>query len=163
MPQLYSKFDLAAYTVQMNSILASSQPVALKASPLRLPILHLGSARAGFPSPAEDLQEHSIDLIEELVTHPQATFIIGARGNSMEEAGIFDGDLLIVDRAFKPRNQDIVLAQIDGDYTIKYLYQRSGVIKLKAANPTFPDIVPKEGQTLQIWGVVTYSISAHRR
>ncbi len=150
------------YTVHMNSILEQGKPVALTTSALRLPLLLLGSARAGFPSPAEDLQEHSIDLIEVLVTHPQATYVIRARGDSMVEAGIFDNSLLVVDRALKPRNQDIVLAQLDGEYTIKYFYQRAGITKLKAANPTYPDIVPKEGQTLQVWGVVTACIKQFR-
>lgn len=139
------------------------EPVALTTSPLCLPIHLLGSARAGFPSPAEDLQEHSIDLIEVLVTHPQATYVIRARGDSMVDAGIFDDALLVVDRAVKPRNQDIVLAQLDGEYTIKYFHQRAGLIKLKAANPTYPDIVPKEGQTLVVWGVVTASIRQYRK
>lgn len=147
----------------MTSISIQSEPVALETSPLCLPIHLLGSARAGFPSPAEDLQEHSIDLIEVLVTHPQATYVIRARGDSMVEAGIFDDALLVVDRAVKPRNQDIVLAQLDGEYTIKYFHQRAGLIKLKAANPTYPDIVPKEGQTLVVWGVVTASIRQYRK
>jgi DNA polymerase V len=76
----------------------------------------------------------------------------------MIEAGIFDNDILVVDRAVKPRHNHVVVAIVDGDLTVKYLYQRGGRIKLKAANPTFPDILPKEGQTIEVWGVVTSTI-----
>ena len=76
----------------------------------------------------------------------------------MMDAGIFDKDILVVDRAVKPRHNHIVVAVVDGDFTVKYLYQRAGRIKLKAANPTFPDIVSKEGQTIEVWGVVTSTI-----
>lgn len=113
---------------------------------------------AGFPSPAEDLGAKRIDLTQVLITHPQATYFLRASGHSMVEAGIFDNDILVVDRAVKPRNNHIVVAVVDGDFTVKQLYQRQGRIRLKAANPTFPDIVPKEGQTIEIWGVVTSCI-----
>lgn len=76
----------------------------------------------------------------------------------MIEAGIFDKDILVVDRAIKPRNNHVVVAIIDGDFTVKYLVQRLGRVKLKSANPTFPDIIPKEGQTIEVWGVVTTTI-----
>jgi len=131
-----------AYTVFMNSICVPM----------------LGSAQAGFPSPAEDLQEQAIDLTRLLVTHPQATYLVRARGASMVEAGIFDNDLMVVNRAIRPRHQHIVVAVVDGEFTIKMLYQRQGRTKLKAANPTYGDITPKEGQTLEIWGVVTAAI-----
>ncbi|MDD4947706.1 MAG: translesion error-prone DNA polymerase V autoproteolytic subunit [Gallionella sp.] len=113
---------------------------------------------AGFPSPAEDLGAQRIDLTQMLITHAQATYFLRASGHSMVEAGIFDNDILVVDRAIKPRHNHIVVAVVDGDFTVKQFYQRLGRIKLKAANPTFPDIVPKEGQTMEIWGVVTSSI-----
>lgn len=113
---------------------------------------------AGFPSPAEDLGAQRIDLTQMLITHAQATYFLRARGSSMEGVGIFDNDILVVDRAVKPRHNHIVVAVVDGDFTVKQLYQRLGRIKLKAANPTFADIVPKEGQTLEVWGVVTSSI-----
>jgi len=76
----------------------------------------------------------------------------------MIEAGIWDGDILVVDRAIKPRNAHIVVATVDGDFTVKLLQQRAGRVKLKAANPTYPDITPKDGQTIEIWGVVTSTI-----
>ena len=88
----------------------------------------------------------------------QATYFIRASGHSMVEAGIFDNDILVVNKALKPRHNHIVVAVVDGDFTVKQLYQRAGRVKLKAANPTHPDIVPKEGQTIEIWGVVTATI-----
>lgn len=141
----------------MSSILDSCRPIPLSDAPAYIRELQ-GSTVAGFPSPAEDLQERRIDLTEQLITHPQATFIIRVRGLSMIEAGIFDGDLLVVNRALKPKHGCIVLAVVEGEYTVKYLHQRPGKIRLKAANPTFPDIEPKDGQTLEIWGVVTAAI-----
>ena len=113
---------------------------------------------AGFPSPAEDLGAKRIDLTQVLITHPQATFLLRASGHSMVEAGIFDNDILVVNRAIRARHNHIVVAVVDGDFTVKQLYLRQGRIKLKAANPTFPDIVPKDGQSIEIWGVVTSSI-----
>ena len=120
--------------------------------------LIVNSVCAGFPSPAEDLGAQRIDLTQVLVVHPQATYFLGASGQSMVEAGIFDKDIMVVGRAIKPRHNHIVVAVVDGDFTVKYLYKRADRIKLKAANPTFPDIVPKEGQTIEVWGVVTASI-----
>ena len=114
--------------------------------------------RAGFPSPAEDFATRRIDLTEVLVSHPQATFLLRVRGESMREAGIFDGDTIVVDRALKPRHGHIVVAVVDGEFTVKYLHQRAGRLKLKPANPTFPEIVPRDGQTIEVWGVVTSSI-----
>ncbi len=116
---------------------------------------------AGFPSPAEDLGAQRIDLSQLLITHPQATFFVQARGHSMVEAGIADGDILVVDKAVKPRHNHIVVAVVDGEFTVKQLYQRSGRFKLKAANPTFPDITPKDGQTVEVWGVVVASIKRY--
>lgn len=113
---------------------------------------------AGFPSPAEDFAVKRIDLTQELVTHPQATFLLRVSGDSMREDGIFDGDMLVVNKALKPRHGSVVVAVVDGEFTVKRLYQRGGRVKLQPANATFPDIIPKEGQTIEIWGVVTSSI-----
>lgn len=116
------------------------------------------SVAAGFPSPAEDLGGKRIDLGQLLITHPQATYFLRASGHSMKEAGICDQDIMIVDRAIKPRHGHIVVAIVDGDFTVKQLYQRLGRTKLKAANPTYPDITPKDGQTIEVWGVVTATV-----
>lgn len=141
----------------MNSIDISSAPQLLAAAPLVLPMPE-ARVRAGFPSPAEDFTVNRLDLTQILVTHPQATFLLRVAGPSMREAGIDDGDTLVVDRAIKPRHGHVVVAVVDGEFTVKYLHQRAGRVKLKAANPTFPDIVPKDGQTVEVWGVVTSCI-----
>ena len=141
----------------MNSISFDRQPVPISGVPMLAKLIR-NSVCAGFPSPAEDLGAQRIDLTQVLVVHPQATYLLRASGQSMVEAGIFDKDIMVVDRAIKPRHNHIVVAVVDGDFTVKYLYMRADRIKLKAANPTFPDIVPKEGQTIEVWGVVTATI-----
>ena len=116
------------------------------------------SLQAGFPSPADDFAVKRHDLNELLITHPLATFFWRVSGKSMVEAGIDDGDILVVNRALTPVHRNIVVAQVDGDFTVKYLHKRADRIKLVAANPTFPDITFKDGQTLVICGVVTSTI-----
>lgn len=139
-----------------------NQPVPVTASPCS--ILMVGdSVRAGFPSPAEDFAAMRIDLTAELIAHPQATFMLRVSGDSMTEAGIADSAVLVVDRALKPEHGDVVVATLDGEFTVKYLHQRFGQFKLRAANPTYPDIVPRDGQTVEIWGVVTASIKRFRK
>ncbi len=145
----------------MISYLVKSSPQRVNVGEAgQMPLL--GSVRAGFPSPAEDLGARPIDLTEVLVRHPQATFLLRARGNSMEQAGVFDQDILVVDRAVKPRDQHIVVAVVEGEFTVKTLCQRAGRVWLRAANPAYPDIRPVEGQTLEVWGVVTACIRQFR-
>ena len=98
----------------------------------------------------------------QLITHPQATFLLRVRGLSMVDAGVGDNDIIVVDRAIKPANGHIVVAMLDGDFTVKHLQLRAGRMRLKAANPTFPDIIPKDGQTVEVWGVVTACIKQFR-
>lgn len=141
----------------MYSISDLSQPTPISQTDLVLPMAG-DRVQAGFPSPAEDFSVKRIDLTEVLITHPQATFLLRVSGESMKDAGIFDGDVLVIDRAIKARHGHIVVAVVDGEFTVKYLYQRAGRIKLRAANVTFPDLTLKEGQTLEVWGVVTASI-----
>lgn len=141
----------------MNSICARSAPQPLAAVPLVLPMPE-SHVRAGFPSPAEDFAVNRLDLTKILVPHPQATFLLRVSGASMRDVGIDEGDLLVVDRAIKAAHGHVVVAVVDGDFTVKQLYLRGGRMRLKAANPTFPDIVPKDGQTIEVWGVVTSGI-----
>ena len=141
----------------MYSTNAFDQPVQLSDAEALLPLAG-DRVQAGFPSPAEDFAVKRIDLTEVLVTHPQATFLLRVSGESMKDAGIFDGDMLVVDKAIKPRHGHIVVAVVDGEFTVKYLHMRAGRVKLKPANVTFPEILPKDGQTLEVWGVVTSSI-----
>jgi len=138
----------------MHSIL---QPLWLDASPLELPVAGC-TVRAGFPSPADDWSHERIDLTKLLVPHPACTFLVKTGGLSMKDAGIDDGDILVVDRYLKAANGSIVVAQVDGEFTVKYLHRRPGRVSLKAANDMFPEIVFRDEQTLEIWGVVTAAI-----
>jgi DNA polymerase V len=119
------------------------------------------SVQAGFPSPAEDHQVERIDLINQLIKHPQATFMLRVSGQSMCDAGILDGSVVLVDRAIKPESGHIVVAVVDGDFTCKTLQTGPDAFRLVAANPDFADIVPTEGQTIEVWGVVVASIVQH--
>lgn len=114
-----------------------------------------GRIQAGFPSPAEDLAAKRVDLNEVLIKHPQATYLMRVRGDSMVEAGIADGDTLVVDRAIKPLHSHVVVAVVDNEFTVKRLWKRGSKVVLEAANRTHPNIVPRDGQTIEIWGVVT--------
>lgn len=118
------------------------------------------SVQAGFPSPAEDHAVKRLDLNDVLIKHPAATFLMRVRGASMREAGIDDGDVILIDRALKPVHGRVVVAVVDGEFTVKRLWSRGGRLKLQAANPTYPDIVPADGQTVEVWGVVTHAIKA---
>ena len=114
-----------------------------------------GTVQAGFPSPAEDLCAKRIDVFERLVQHPEATYQMRVRGHSMRGEGIFDGDILLIDRAITPRSGHIVIAVIDNEFLVKKLLLTAcGQMKLKAANRDFPDVIPREGQIIEIWGVV---------
>lgn len=122
-----------------------------------LPLFHGEMrVRAGFPSPAEECAVSRLDISKLLVQHDQATFLMRVGGTSMCDFGIDDRDLVLVDRAIRPGHGMIVVAEIEGDYTLKKLHKAYGIVKLQAGNPTYPDIFPKDGQTLEIFGVVTW-------
>ena len=141
----------------MSSISSASIVVRPEAGGLLLP-LATATVRAGFPSPAADFGETRIDLVAELIAHPQATYLLRVRGLSMVDAGLGDNDIIVVDRALKPSSGNIVVAVVDGEFTCKTLQLRAGRIKLKAANPIYPDIIPTDSQTVEIWGVVVAAI-----
>jgi len=127
---------------------------AINPTPYSIPLFS-HSVRAGFPSPADDYVAESLDLNEHLIAHREATFFLRAKGHSMTGAGIQDGDLLVVDRSLTPSNRSVVIAVVDGEFTVKRLSKRGGKIRLLAENPEFAAIDFKDGQELQIWGVVT--------
>jgi DNA polymerase V len=126
-------------------------------SALRVPLM-AWSAACGFPSPAEDYVDRPLDFNELLIKHPAATFAIRIEGDSMTGAGIFPGDIVVVDRAKKPVNGCIVLALLDGSFTIKRYWQKRGAAWLQAENPTFPDMPLSETSAFEVWGVITRSI-----
>lgn len=136
-------------------------PHAIDAPLIEIP-LYLTPAACGFPSPAQDYVEQTIDLNQHCVSHPAATFYVKASGHSMVEEGINDSDMLIIDRAITARHGDIVLACLDGEFTVKKL-QVQPVPALLPGNPDFPPIYPQEGQELDIFGVVTFVLHKTRR
>jgi DNA polymerase V len=125
--------------------------------PLPLPI-YLANVQAGFPSPAEDYLDKTLDLNELLIAHPAATFFVRVSGDSMQNAGIFSGDILVVDRSLEAADNKIVIAIVNGEFTVKRLKIREGRISLVPENPSYPILEMKEGSDFQVWGVVTYVI-----
>ena len=138
-----------------QSITLNQEPQAL-ARDLASYELKLLSHRisAGFPSPAGDYAEDGLDLNNYLVQNKPATFMFTVRGESMIGAGICDADKVVVDRALKAKHNDIVVAVVDGEYTIKRLYKYRGRIELRPENLDYQPITFTEGNELQIWGVV---------
>ncbi len=124
-----------------------------------------GSVVAGFPSPAEQYQEPPLDLNELLVKRPAATYFVRVEGDSMVGAGIRDGDLLVVDRSLRPADGDVIIASVDGDFTVKTLRlgkreggKGKGEIRLEPANAKYQPIILKSGQELDYFGKVTACI-----
>lgn len=114
---------------------------------------------AGFPSPAEDYIEKRLDLNELLIQNPAATFFVRVSGDSMTGAGINDNDILVVDRSLDPGHGKIVIAVIDGDFTVKRLFRDGDSCRLVAENPAYPPLVITAESSCEIWGVVTSSIT----
>lgn len=112
----------------------------------------------GFPSPAQDYQTSEIDLNQYLMPNRVSTFLIRARGHSMMRAGIFDGDELVVDRSVTPEDGHVVVAVIDGEFTVKRLRLTGAGVVLSPENPAFPNIQIAELSELRIWGVVIRSL-----
>ena len=138
------------------------QPIPFEArTKLRIPLAS-ATVQAGFPSPAEDHMENSLDLNEHLVSNPAATFFVRVQGNSMRDAGIQGGDILVVDRSITPGDRQIVIAMLDGEFTVKRLRKRGGRIFLEAENPDFAPIEISDSQELTIWGAVTFVIHPAR-
>lgn len=133
-------------------------------SSLPLPYADQG-VRAGFPSPAQDYLSESIDLNRELVRHPATTFYARACGDSMKDCGIDDGDLLVIDKSLEPHDGDIVVAFIDGDFTLKKVKfdDENKCIWLVPANDEYSSIKITEDNNFLIWGVLTYSIKRQLR
>ena len=119
------------------------------------------SVSAGFPSPADDHTEENIDLNEHLISNPFSTFFLRVTGDSMINAGIKDKDLIIVDKSLRARPGNIIIAMIDGEFTIKRLSIKNDELYLKAENHNYPDFSFKNHIDVQIWGVVIYSIHSY--
>lgn len=127
-----------------------------------LPLVDKGIS-AGFPSPAQDYIDLSLDLNKELISNPSSTFFGRVRGRSMIDAGIEDGDILIIDKSLEPQDGDTAVCFIDGEFTLKYIRIEKDEIYLVPANPDFKPIRVTPENNFCIWGVVTYSIKDHKK
>lgn len=153
---------LDAYKKKPSTFIDTSNiPQALPHPPALTRPVYSGKVSAGqsrFPSPAQDYEQKFLDLNERYINNPPSTFFFEVKGNSMEGVGIFEGDMVIVDRAKKPKSSSIIIADVDGEWMVKRLYKRGDVVKLISEHPEHAPISFSEGQELIIFGVVTYVI-----
>jgi len=126
---------------------------AYRSIPMVASLLH-----AGFPSPADDYRETALDLNSLVIQHPEATFYVRVTGDSMHDAGIRAGDILVVDRAITPADKTIIVALINGEFTVKRLSLQNDQLALLPANPRYRPLLITEEMEFQVWGVVTYCI-----
>lgn len=140
------------------------RPVTLDPSSVGL-VAFSSRIPAGFPSPADDYLDNTIDLNKALIEqgHEEATFVLRVSGWSMMQAGIFDGDRIVVDRAIDPKQGDVVVAIINNDLTVKRLGMHEGKLALLPENAHFRPLVLEEGDQLEVWGVVTHCLRSFRR
>lgn len=129
----------------------------------KLPFLFESTVEAGFPSPAEQYIEKALDLNELLITHPAATYFVRAAGESMTGAGIYPGDILVTDRSLDAASGDIVIASVDGEFTVKYLKFDGKSVWLEPANPAYSPIYFSGDQELRLFGVVTAVVRKFKR
>ena len=122
--------------------------------------LFFSKVHAGFPSPADDFREIRISLDKELVKNTESTFYARISGNSMEGAGMSDGDLIVIDRSLNPENNKIAVCFIDGEFTIKRIELKKQKLFLKPENKNYRKIEISEENNLKIWGIVTYVIKS---
>jgi len=132
---------------------------ALADSELELPVVSQGIS-AGFPSPALDFVDLTIDLNKHIIKHPSATFYGRVKGDSMKDAGIADGDLLVIDKSLQPTSGRIAVCYIDGEFTVKRIRVTKGECWLMPANEQFKPIQITEENNFLIWGIVTHVIKA---
>ena len=133
---------------------AGAIPAMESPPPATAPLMS-SSVIAGFPSPAEQYVERPLDLNELLVARPAATYFVRAQGDSMAGAGVQDGDLLVVDRSLEPEDGSMVIACVDGEFTVKTYRRDRGGVRLEAANPAYPPIAFAGEMELRVFGVVT--------
>lgn len=124
----------------------------------QFPVMAQSGIHAGFPSPATDYMTQAIDLNKELVRHPAATFYGRVVGDSMIDAGVEEGDVLVIDKSLEPQEGDMAVCFVDGEFTLKHLHFHEGGITLRPANSSYPEIELSEGMEFKVWGVVTYVI-----
>jgi DNA polymerase V len=144
----------------MNKEEQAAEPESKNRTPFpeaRIPFA-LTRISAGFPSPAEDYMEEGIDLNRELIRNPAATFFGRVRGLSMKDAGISEGDVLIIDKSLEPRDGSVAVCFIDGEFTVKRLKVEQDGVFLVPENKEFKPVKITEGNDFIVWGIVTYVI-----
>jgi len=146
--------------LQQNNVLSKDEKGRLIPGSIALPVRVLGTVEAGFPSPAEEELADTLSLDDLLIQNPSATFMLKVSGDSMSGAGILPGDMVIIDKGQEPKSGDIVIAEVDGEWTMKYLKKRGENIILIPANPLYKPIRPKK--ELKIAGVVTAVVRKYR-
>ena len=134
-----------------------NKPVKINSNPLVLDVCSW-TVVAGFPSPAADYTQQRIDLNNHLIRNKDATYLFRVKGESMINVGIYENDILLVDRSINPKHDHIILAQLNSEFTVKRLYRRGGIVKLIAENNIYPPRLIKEEDDLIAWGVVTYNL-----
>lgn len=132
----------------------------------KLSLAFAPTIKAGFPSPAEDYLHDSLDFNRDLIKHPEATLYGRVSGDSMIDAGINDGDIAVIDRSLQPSDGDIIVAFVNGEYTIKFLdltHKEEGYIELRPANSDYSPIRVNVSDDFRVWGVVVWTIKRWRR
>ena len=132
----------------------------------KLDLVIVPEIKAGFPSPAEDYLQESLDFNRDLIKHPESTFYGRVDGDSMIDAGICDGDIAVIDRSVEPSDGDVVVGYVNGEFTIKYLdltHKNEGYIELRPANRLYSPIRINECDDFEVWGVVVWTIKNWKR
>ena len=157
-----TEFHRCKYTIKIIYFCISKYSGIMEETNKELPGMAQDGIHAGFPSPATDYMTQAIDLNKELVRHPAATFYGRVVGDSMIDAGVEEGDVLVIDRSLEPQDGDMAVCFVDGEFTLKRLCFTDGGLKLVPANPNYPEIEITEGVEFIMWGVVTYVIKKVR-
>ena len=146
--------------LEKQKILQRDSKGRLIAGSIASPVKMLGTVEAGFPSPAEEELADNLSLDDLLINNREATFLLKVSGDSMSNAGILPGDMVLVDKGEVPKSGDIVIAEVDGEWTMKYLRKRGESVMLLPANPRYQPIKPK--RELKIAGVVTAVVRKYK-
>ena len=144
--------------MSLHNIIPSSTPIPVSGIPSEIKLCVVGAAGAGFASPAQDWQEHAVNLVELLRLDRAASFVFRVGGQSMVEAGVFDSDVLVVDRDAKPVNGRIVIAVVDGGFVVRQLRIREGMPFLEARNSQMRYEPVIADEQVEVWGVVRASV-----
>jgi repressor LexA len=146
--------------LEKQKVLQRDAKGRLIAGSIAAPVKMLGTVEAGFPSPAEEELADNLSLDDLLIHNREATFLLKVSGDSMSNAGILPGDMVLVDKGEVPKSGDIVIAEVDGEWTMKYLRKRGENVMLLPANPKYQPIKPK--RELKIAGVVTAVVRKYK-